>query len=133
MILVLGTGTGSMAQTSRIIKPLIEFFFPGAAPDTFLLVHAAIRKTAHFVEYAILAFLASRAFVLSGSAAMRSRWAAGALALVIATAAIDELNQSFLATRTGSPWDVMLDLCGGLSAVLVVYAFRRRRSLAAHT
>ena len=47
-----------MSQTSRFIRPLIEFFFPGASPETILLIHAFIRKSAHFIEYGLLGLLA---------------------------------------------------------------------------
>lgn len=126
VILVLGSGTGSAAQTSRILKPLIEFFFPDAAPDTFLIIHALIRKTAHFVEYAILALLSARAAFLTEGPLRRFWWAFG-LAVVSAVAVADEINQSFYSTRTGSEWDVLLDIAGGVFALGCVALIRWRR------
>lgn len=127
VILILGSGPGSSAQTSRFIKPLIDFFFPGAAPDTFLLVHAAIRKTAHFVEYAVLALLAARAFLATTNARVNRYWLPLSLAIVAAVAATDEFNQSFYSTRTSSVWDVLLDAAGGVFALLCVAIFRRTK------
>jgi VanZ family protein len=128
LILVLGSSTGSMAQTSRIIKPLIEFFLPTAAPETVLIIHAAIRKTAHFVEYAVLAMLAARAYGGAGSNQGRGKWAIWTLITVVAVAAADEFVQSFNVTRTGSPLDVLLDLAGGIAGLLFFVAFGRLKS-----
>lgn len=125
LILVLGSGPGSSAETSRFIKPLIEFFFPTASPDSFLIVHALIRKTAHFVEYAILAFLAWRAFRRSNFPSTRS--IAFSLFIVVAVAFTDEVNQSFQSSRTSSGWDVLLDISGGAFAMIVCFFIARRR------
>ena len=115
-----------MAETSRFIRPLIEFFFPSAAPDTFLIVHAIIRKTAHFVEYAMLAFFAARSFSNSPLDALRNYWALASLAVVVLVAMIDESGQSFNVSRTGSIWDVLLDISGGVTMLLIYYVFKRR-------
>ncbi len=126
VILFLSTSQASMAETSRFIRPLIEFFFPSAAPDTFLLAHAFIRKTAHFVEYAVLALFAARAFSNSSVNILSRYWALFSFALVILIAVIDESNQSLDASRTGSAWDALLDTSGGLSAILIFYLILRR-------
>ena len=128
LILILGSGAGSTAQTSRFIKPLIEFFFPDAAPDTFLLVHAFIRKTAHFVEYAILAALAARAFSGFSTGWPRRNSILSSAAVVVGVASLDEFNQSFLISRTGSGWDVLLDMAGGAAVLATYYLIRNRRS-----
>lgn len=125
VILILGSSSGSMAQTSRFIRPLIEFFFPSASPDTFLLVHAFIRKTAHFVEYAILAYLAQRAFSRSTGRSLSGRPFTFALVLVVIVAILDELNQSFIGSRTSSPYDVLLDILGGGVMLVCVLLLRR--------
>ena len=115
-----------MAETSRFIRPLIEFFFPSAAPDTFLLIHAFIRKTAHFVEYAVLGLFAARAFSNSSVNILRKYWTLFSVAIVVLIAVIDEINQSLGTSRTGSVWDALLDISGGISAILVFYLIRGR-------
>lgn len=127
LILFLGSGPGSMTQTSRFIKPFIEFFFPSASPDTFLIIHAFIRKVAHFFEYAVLALLAARAFLASPGAKVHRHWFFFSLAIVAAVAVIDEINQSFQISRTGSAWDSALDMAGGLAALICVWIFRRKK------
>jgi len=126
VILVLGSSQGSSAQTSRFIKPILEFFLPNAAPDTFLIVHGLIRKTAHFVEYGILAMLAARAYLISASSKLKW-WATFSIAAVAAVACVDELMQSFLTARTGSAWDVLLDLSGGLVGLALYYLLNYRK------
>ena len=126
VIFYLSSGQGAMDQTSRFIRPLLEFLFPSASSDTITLYRAFIRKFAHFTEYAILAFLAFRA-------SRNSRWKyIAAFALVIAVASLDEFNQSFEATRTGSINDVMLDIAGGVSMIAVIWGILKiRRSVIA--
>jgi VanZ family protein len=40
-------------------------------------------------------------------------------------ASLDELHQSYLPNRTGSPWDVLLDCTGALTLQLIVYIYLR--------
>jgi VanZ family protein len=61
-----------------------------------------LRKAAHGAEFAVLGFLLVRALG-------RERWA---LALGIAYAVTDEVHQSFVPGRLGSPFDVLIDAIG---------------------
>jgi VanZ family protein len=127
VILLLGSRLGASAQTSRFFQPLIEFFFPNADPQTFQLLHSLIRKSAHFVEYGIFAFLAARAFAASPVRLLSDHWAAAAMAAVLALASTDELLQSLNTSRTASVWDVLLDLSGGAAALILYWVVRRRK------
>ena len=118
----------SAGNTSRIIGPLILWLFPNTSPETLAVVHFITRKIAHFTEYAILAFLAARAFRMSPRTAIRSRWFLISLILVVTYALIDEYHQSFVPTRTASVWDSLIDMAGGLTALIIV---RRRKGAAA--
>jgi VanZ family protein len=120
VILFASTGTASMSQTSRFVRPLLEFLFPNSPEELLISYHAAIRKLAHFIEYAILAFWAARAFRGSSRPRLEKYWFVFALLLVVTVAAIDETNQSFLASRTGSVYDVLLDTCGGLAMIAAI-------------
>jgi VanZ family protein len=40
-------------------------------------------------------------------------------------ASLDELHQSYLPNRQGSPWDVLLDCCGAITIQLLVYIWLR--------
>lgn len=126
VIFLLSGSHGSLSETSRIIRPILEFLFPDAAPETLIFYHASIRKLAHFLEYAVLAFFAVRAFKRTPAlSAHRYRFA---LLLVSLVAVIDELTQSLNPARTGSPVDVLIDITGGLTMVAVAYLTERRRA-----
>lgn len=115
-----------MSETSRIIRPILEFLFPAASPETLSFYHGIIRKCAHFTEYAILGLFACRAFLATKSWPRKYPFVFAFL-VVIAVAMIDETNQSFNPARTGSIWDMLLDISGGLFAV-VVYGLASQRA-----
>ncbi len=125
IVLAFSTGGASMNRTSRIIRPLLKFLFPDASEQTFVLVHMVIRKAAHFIEYAILATLAWLAFKGSSKLflSVRPMLAAFAFALVIASS--DELYQSFDPSRTGSLYDVAIDMSGAVVALLIISLAKR--------
>ena len=114
-----------MVETSRFIRPLLEFLFPLASEETLKIYHFYIRKAGHFTGYAILAFFAVRAFSRSLSAPLRNLKYLWPLAVVAGVALIDELNQSFQASRTGSVWDVLLDISGGAVMIAALWLFYR--------
>lgn len=114
-----------MSNTSRIIRPLLIWLFPTAPEDVITIYHGYIRKSAHFIEYAILAFWASRAFWGSAADFLKRYWYALAFAVVLVTASFDEFNQSFNPLRTSSPYDVLLDCVGGATMIAVLSLLRR--------
>ena len=116
-------------NTSRIIGPLILWLFPNTSPETLGVVHFTMRKIAHFTEYAILGFLAARAFRTSPRPAIRQRWFLICATLVVIYALLDEYHQSFVPSRTASIFDSMIDIAGGLTALLIV---RKRTSDSTH-
>lgn len=113
-----------MSNTSRFIRPLLEFLFPNSSEEVLVVYHGYIRKLAHLTEYAILAFWASRAFRRSSAELLQKFWFIISLALVFLVASIDEYNQSFNALRTGSIYDVLIDFSGGLMMIIVLTALR---------
>lgn len=128
VIFFLSSGQGATTQTSRFIRPLLEFLFPNAADETLSVIHGCIRKFAHFAEYAALAFLASRAFWGSSINRLRKFWWLAAFILIALTASFDEYNQSFNSARTGSVYDVFIDLSGGLTMILFLAFFKKKFS-----
>jgi len=105
----------SASHTSRFIGPFLRFFAPDVTDATIASVQLVVRKCGHFTEYAILAALLCRAF---RSHTVRANAAAFFIAAVYA--ALDEFHQSFVASRTGSPWDVVVD-CAGAAVGLMIY------------
>jgi VanZ family protein len=122
------SGSLSAGNTSRIIGPLILWLFPNTSAETLAIVHFTTRKLAHFTEYAILGFLAARAFRTSPRPAISTRWFVISATLIVTFALLDEYHQTFVPTRTGSIFDSLIDIAGGLTALLVV---RSRKGAAA--
>lgn len=118
VILFLSTGEGSMVRTSLFVRPFLEFLFPGASEETLVIYHGYVRKLAHLTEYAALAFTAARAFRTSSKRFLNTRWGYTAVISVLAVAVVDETYQSFNPARTGSIFDVMIDLTGGFIGLL---------------
>ncbi len=127
-IFYLSSGSGSASETSRIIGPLIKFLFPSVEEATLQMIHGLIRKAAHVTEYAILAALAARAVLSSRTAWIRQSWPLIPFVLVVLTASADEYNQSFNPQRTGTAWDVLIDIAGGTLALVLIGVFRWARS-----
>ena len=101
---------------------------PSASPESLAFVHGLVRKLAHFGEYAVLGFLAARAFRGSARSAVRERWFWISLALVIAFSLLDEYHQSTVPSRTGTIFDSFIDIAGGLTALAIVGIRWQRRN-----
>jgi VanZ family protein len=78
------------------------------------------RKILHAAEYALLCFLWWRALA---TVTHPGRALAAAAAISVAYAVSDEIHQTFIEGRNGSPVDVMIDAAGVAAAV----TFIRRR------
>ena len=98
------------------------WLFPNTSPETMATIHFITRKIAHFTEYAILGFLAARAF------RTYDRWFLISAALVVVYALIDEYHQSFVPSRTASIFDSLIDMSGGLTALVIILKRSRRFS-----
>jgi len=123
-IFIGSTDLMSAEHTSRFIGPFLRWFAPDITEATIASVQLIVRKCAHLTEYAILAVLLYRAFRQS----LARLWRGASFAFLGAAvcAALDEFHQAFVASRTGSPWDVMIDCCGALLGLAICLAFRRR-------
>jgi VanZ family protein len=124
VVQIFASGWFSATETSRFIGPLLRWLFPDADAESVASAHFAIRKASHFVEYAILALLALRAFRASFDRPLV--WLAPAsLALALTVAVIDEGRQAAAENRTGALSDVALDMSGAASALVLASATRR--------
>lgn len=120
----LGTDEFSLASTSRFLVPLVKWLASSldeASRDSILI---GIRKLAHIGEYGIFALLTGRAICLAFGQRMRVTCFL-ALAAVGALAVADETRQSYSAMRTGSGYDVALDIFGGVIAIAALFALKR--------
>ena len=116
----------SAEHTSRIIVPLLHWFFPTISPLTEGRVEFFLRKAAHVSEYAVLAVLLYRAFVHTVFQSRRALSAGIVLLVCAAYAASDEFHQSFVPSRTATFRDVMIDLFGATLAVLLYWSIATR-------
>ncbi len=124
VIFYLSSDGGSISETSRFIRPLLQFLFPSAPFETIELYHGYIRKGAHLIEYAVLASLAVRALAGSSNVKLRDLRYILPVALAATVATVDEVNQSFSASRTGSGWDVLLDVTGSVIMSALLWSLR---------
>lgn len=98
----------------------------GVPPTLIDTANLILRKSTHFVEYAILAALTCRALGMGAMVRSRRGRVLGAVLLAVAVAAADEVHQTFTLTRTGRAHDVLLDAAGALGGALLAARMRRR-------
>jgi Predicted integral membrane protein len=118
----------SAEHTSRFLVPFLRWIDPQISFATLNAIQLGIRKVGHLTEYAILAMLLWRA-LRSGTRwqmKMSILFLVAALASAI-FAASDEFHQSFVPSRTASPNDVMIDICGALIGLLSCLMFAARK------
>jgi VanZ family protein len=128
LISVASTDAFSPEHTSRIITPVLHWLFPFANLPTLNLINYYIRKAAHVVEYFLFSVLLFRVIRGKGSA-WQLRWAIWALAIAAGYSAFDEFHQSFVPSRTASPWDALLDTFGaGVGQVVLWGSYRLTRA-----
>jgi VanZ family protein len=114
-----------MRALSRFGPPLVlmgAIFFFSAQPDlgTGLGVWDTIlRKAAHMAEYGLLWFLWHRA--------LDTQNPVPAALITLAYAATDELHQSFVEGRHGTPVDVLID-AAGIAVAIAIHTRRRARA-----
>jgi VanZ family protein len=117
VILAASSDLFSAAHTGGLLRTLLGHV---VAPGALEIVNAALRKLGHVTAYGLHAVLWLRA--LRGERPWLVRLAVWAVVITFAVAATDEFHQSFIPSRGGSPFDVLLDTCGAALAVLL---FRR--------
>ena len=87
-------------------------------------LHVALRKLTHVLGYGILGMLAYRAALVDFRRPLPASFA-----VVVFVAALSEWFQSRFPSRTGTVWDVLLDVVGAALAI----AFLRARMTAANS
>jgi VanZ family protein len=119
----------SAEHTSRFLVPFFRWLDPQISLATLNAIQVGVRKLGHLTEYAILAMLLWRALRSGTRWQMKMSILLLVAALVCAIfAASDEFHQSFIPSRTSSPRDVMIDICGAFLGLAVCWMFARRKS-----
>ena len=115
--------SGGQGSAGTMLRWLVAH---GASDADAHRVTLAFRKTVHFTFYGLTGLTSLRALRAAGSELPDS--ARAALLAALALASFDELRQSAYANRTGSAWDVLLDLAGASTFVgLSVWRDARKR------
>jgi VanZ family protein len=134
VVLWLGTPNFSASKSYGWLIQVLRFFDPDIDFDTVVWVHGLIRKSAHLFVYAALGLLAFRASWYSFGNLL-ARVTLTAILVALGVALIDEARQATYDTRTGSPYDVVIDGVGAVCAVGIAaltlhrrLALRRERS-----
>jgi VanZ family protein len=83
-----------------------------------------VRKIGHFTLYGLLGWLAARASIAGGN--KKAYAVLFALVMAAGIAGYDELRQSTIPVRVGSPTDVLIDLSGALFFALLTRAGKQK-------
>ena len=114
------TDAFSASHTSEFIIPALHWLFPLATIETLQRVHFLIRKTSHFSEYFIFSLFLMRG-MRGRDDGWRLRWAIWAVVIAAGYSALDEFHQSFVPSRTASPWDSLIDTMGAVAAQVLLW------------
>lgn len=126
LIFFLSTDTFSAEHTGSVFYSILHWAIPSLTLEQFDPIHHLIRKTAHFTEYFIFTVLLFRG-ARGERKGWRWTWALAALAIAAGYSALDEVHQAFVASRTASPWDSLLDSTGAFVASVAIFVWRRGR------
>ena len=124
VIFVASGQAGSVRHTSRVLGPIIHWLFPSLSEQRLGEIVFSIRKCSHAVEYAILAVLLWRARRKPFRHDHRPWYLFDtmvAFGIAALYAVSDEIHQTFVASRQGSFWDVLLDSAGAALGLLLFW------------
>lgn len=109
---VSGILTGIVANVLQFLHIHVEFF----------VLHHLVRKLAHFTEFTILGVFVYKALYVFKVA----KGLTTAVVIGFLSAVVDETIQVFIPGRSSQVSDVVLDSCGVLVGVLIIYWFTKR-------
>lgn len=119
----------SSENTSSILRPLIERIVGPMTNHFWCKLLYDIRKVGHFFAYGFVSLVFFRAWRMTfrlshaySAVTASLRAAAVALLSTLLLSSGDEFHQAFLPKRTGSPFDVLLDMCGAVTCHLIIFA-----------
>lgn len=129
LIAFLSSDFGSTEHMLTLMPPFLRNWLAANYIDTGPLPEGlwGIRKLAHVTVYAGLGILTYR-WLRTWITASRRLWF---LTLIICFlyASLDEIHQSFVPSRTASPFDVLFDLIGVCVGVIFFCKYRQRKLL----
>jgi len=125
VIFTFSTDTFSSDHTATVLSFLVKWLFPHLSPHQFKFIHHLIRKSAHFTEYFIFGVFLFRA-VRGAHKGWRWTWGLSAWFMAACYSGLDEIHQAFIASRTASPYDSLLDSSGAFVAMIFLLLWFRR-------
>ena len=128
VIFSMSTDTFSSQHTAWVFEPILRWMIPSLTAGQFESIHHVIRKSAHFTEYFVFCLLLYRG-VRGDRKGWRWTWGVTAWFCAAVYSLLDEIHQAFVASRTASPYDSLLDSIGALASFVALWAwFRWRQS-----
>jgi VanZ family protein len=115
----------SSQRTSEPLRAIYQALFGPVGDLDWGHIHFYIRKSGHFLGYGLLALAWLRAWWMTLPKSVFLTDALLALLGTAMTASADELHQTFLPGRTGTPWDILIDCSGAITLQFVVYVCMR--------
>ena len=132
------TDYASSTATFGLLYKVFTIIFGRVDPRLLLVMNEVLRKSGHFIGYAILSALVfwalkrthrdrlkpvlQRAWETFFRDTWQFDWALIAVLLTLMTAVWDEIHQTFLPSRTGRWEDVAIDTSGAIMMQLLLYA-----------
>jgi VanZ family protein len=122
----MSTDTFSSEHTGSVLRPILHWLVPSLTANQFEFIHHFIRKCAHFTEYFIFCLLLFRG-VRGDRKGWRWTWGIAAFFCAAGYSVLDEIHQAFVASRTASAYDSLLDSIGAFAALVVLWMWFRKR------
>jgi VanZ family protein len=124
VIFCMSTDAFSSEHTGAILRSILHWLYSAITDTQFAFIHHLIRKSVHFTEYFIFCLFLYRG-VRGDGTGWRWSWAFTSLFIAAAYAALDEVHQAFVASRTASPYDSLLDSIGAFFALVFLFLWLR--------
>jgi VanZ family protein len=122
------TDTFSAQHTSGWLRPVFERLFGTFQDASWDSFHHYLRKSGHFVGYGTVGFTFLRAWLHTlarrGRVALQPWRLESSILAILSTAVVascDEIHQTFIPSRTGTPIDVLLDTAGATTLCILVW------------
>jgi lipopolysaccharide/colanic/teichoic acid biosynthesis glycosyltransferase len=119
-IFPLGNRALASSRIYEIFAAVFRWLAPRASEAALGAAYIIFRKTLHFFEYGLLAFLFYRAFRAGRRPFWSQRAGLWAAAAALGYGFVDEYLQSFVPRRFGSPVDLAVDAAGIVTMILLV-------------
>ena len=133
------TDAASSTNTFGLLYAVLSFLFGHVGGMWAVVINNPLRKAGHFMGYGILAVLVFYALRYTNRDRLaplllrrwgtclhdlwRMEWVWLGFGVTVITAALDEIHQSFLPSRSGRWQDVVLDACGAAVLQIIIYFF----------